>query len=285
MRRPIVAGQFYEADSQKLNKQIETAFENGPGSLPISKREKNVLAAIVPHAGYQFSAKCAAWAYKEIGESKFPDLYILLGVNHSGLSDKALISTQDWDTPLGTIKTDKDVANKLCSDMIKIDNESHLNEHSIEVQLPFLQFVSRGYLDSLKILPIIINTQNYSKIQKIAESIAKIQKKFSIITSSDFTHFGVNYGFTPFRFNIKEEVTNLDKKAIELILQLKTKSLLEYIGKTEATICGIAPIALTLEILKKLNSKKGELLCYYNSGDITKDYSNFVGYASIVFER
>lgn len=285
MRQPIVAGQFYESDFTKLNKQIQDAFESGPGSLPLEKRNKNILAAIIPHAGYPFSAKCASWAFKEIAESKFPEVFILLGVNHSGTSDKALISLQDWNTPFGLIKVDKDAASRLISNFIEVDETSHQNEHSIEVQLPFLQFISKNNLDRLKILPIILSSLNISLIKKLAEKIFSLKKPMIIIASSDFIHYGVSYGYMPFKFNIKQEVANLEKQFYTLICNLETEKFISLAEKTRATICGAAPIAVLLELVKKFKIDHGRLLCNYNSGNITHDYSNFVGYASFIFGK
>ncbi len=285
MRQPIVAGQFYEGDFHKLDKQIQNAFESGPGSLPLEKRNKDVIAAIVPHAGYQFSAKCASWAYKEVGESKFPEVFIIIGVNHSGSSNKALISMQDWNTPFGSIKVDKDACRRLISDFIKEDETAHSQEHSIEVQLPFLQLISKNNLDRLKIVPIILNSLDFDLIKKIAEKIFALKKPMIIIASSDFIHYGVNYGYMPFRFNIKQEVANLEKQFFNLISELKTEKFISLVEKTGATICGAAPIAVLLELVKKFNIDHGRLLCSYNSGDVINDYSNFVDYASFVFGK
>jgi len=283
MRQPIVAGQFYESEFTKLNKQIENAFENGPGSLPLEKRDKNILASIVPHAGYPYSAKCAAWAYKEIAESKFPEVFIILGVAHSGV-DNVVISSQDWSTPFGTIKVDKDACRRLECDFIKVDESSHEQEHSIEVQLPFLQFISKNNLDRLKILPILINSLDINLIKKVADKIYSLKKPFIILASSDFIHYGYNYGYKPFKFNIQEEVKNLEEQFYSLISELETEKFIELIEKTRATICGASAIAVLLELAKKFQIK-GRLLCNYSSSDINSDNENFVDYASFIFKK
>ena len=282
-RQPIVDGQFYESNPDKLNNQIESCFKNsfGPGSLPSKTRNKKIIGVICPHAGYSFSGPCQAFSYKEIGESKIPELYILFGLSHSGFN--SCISTEDWQTPLGIVKTDKDFGQKL-SDIsgLPIDEVAHQNEHSIEVQLPFLQFVNKT--NNFKILPIIIGYD--TNIEEVAQNIKKIldqtKKTYILIASSDFTHYGINYGFMPFSDNIKENMYKLDKEAIEHIKKLNSDKFLDYIEKTQATICGKYPIAALIETSRLLGAKKAELLKYYTSGDIVKDYRNAVGYASIV---
>jgi len=286
VRKPIVAGQFYPADFGELNAQIEDSFNSkfGPGALPIKKRTKNIRGIIAPHAGYIYSGPGAAWAYKEIAESKIADIYIILGLSHSGFG--TCLSLDDWETPFGIIKTDKEFGNKLIKQGIKQDEAAHQQEHSIEVQLPFLQFANKEYLKELKIMPIIASPDKaYDEIAKIiAETVNESRRKACIITSSDFTHFGFNYAFFPFKTHIKENIYALDKGAIEQINTLNAYKFLDYTEQTGATICGKYPIAVALEASKLLGAKKSRLLHYYTSGDIIGDYGSVVGYASILIE-
>lgn len=281
-RKAIVAGMFYPSTEEELLNQIEDSFNSkfGPGSLPKTTKNKEILGIIAPHAGYQFSGPGAAWAYKEIAESKSPDIYILLGLSHSGFP--SCLSLEDWETPLGTVNTDKDFQRVLIANSgLKQNEEAHANEHSIEVQLPFLQFINK---EQTKIAPIIVS-ENYQEIAKaIAKTIEQTRKKAIIIASSDFTHYGINYGFFPFSSDIKENLQKLDKGAIEHIQNLNPKGFLDYINKTGATICGKIPIATAIETCKLLNAKKAKLLKYYTSGDIVNDYSSAVGYGSISIE-
>ncbi|MCK4522100.1 MAG: AmmeMemoRadiSam system protein B, partial [Nanoarchaeota archaeon] len=203
--------------------------------------------------------------------------------SHSGFSSG--ISIDDWETPIGIVKTDRNFGRKLSEiSNLPIDEDIHKQEHSIEVQLPFLQFASRDKLKELRILPIMISPDiNYKEIAlHIKKTIEAEKKRVVLIASSDFTHFGHNYGYVPFKDNIRESLYKLDKDAIELIKGLKTADFLKYTDKTQATICGKYPIAAMLETSKLLNAKKGFLLQYYTSGDIVNDYTNAVGYASVV---
>ncbi len=285
IRKPIVSGQFYESDFNRLDEQLNDSFvsKKGPGALPNKKRNKEILAAICPHAGFVFSGQCAAWAYKEIAESKFPDLFIILGPSHYG-SEGANATLQDFETPLGVVKTDTEFVNALVKKrVVKIDDEAHASEHSIEVQLPFLQFSNKDRLNDIRIVPITLGSNiDYKTFGlDIKELLIDSGKKAVIIASSDFTHYGPNYGYVPFSSEIQKRMYELDAGAINYIKRFDTDGFLNYCFETGATICGQTAIAALLNAVKAKNAK---LLQYYTSGDISGDYRNAVGYAAIVFE-
>ena len=285
IRKPIVSGSFYADNFNELSEQINDSFNSkfGPGSLPLSKRTKEIIGIIAPHAGYPYSGPGAAWAYKEIAESKFPDTYIMLGLSHSGYP--SCVSLEDWETPFGPIRTDTEFNKALMANSgLKQNEKAHAQEHSIEVQLPFLQFASKDHLNELKIAPIIVSEdQPYEDIAKaIVKTIKQTKSKVILIISSDFTHYGMNYGFFPFPAeDAKEKMYELDKGAIDEIRKLDANQFLSYIEKTGATICGRTPIAVGIAVCKLLGAKKAELLNYYTSGDITEDYSSAVGYGTL----
>lgn len=278
MRPMLVSGQFYESEFDRLEKQIKDCFSHkqGPGALPLKTRKGNIKGIISPHAGYSFSGPCAAWAYKKLAESKFTETFIILGPSHMGSTDIS-IATDDFETPFGIIKTDKEVCKTLLKNsFIKEDNDLHRLEHSIEVQLPFLQFVNKEFLHKIKIVPILVGSYDY----KLAEAITSLEKEFTIIASSDFTHYGKDYNYTPFVFSKKENMYQLDNEIIDLIKQLKTDEFLKF--TKNKTVCGKLPIATMMDIAKWYKTKP-KLLHYYTSGDILNDYTNAVGYASISF--
>jgi len=289
IRRPIVAGQFYPRGFDELEEEIKKSFLSkfGPGDLPIKKRDKNIFGIISPHAGYQFSGPCQAWSYKEIAESKFPETYIILGPNHTGLgSNFSTYLEADWETPFGVVKVDNSFGRLLLKKCKFLENEvmAHLHEHSIEVQLPFLQYVNRDSLKDLKFLPITISHYSLEECKKLAKAIVELNKDICIIASSDFTHYGSSYNYVPFTYNKKENLYKLDNEAIEFIKNLDSENFSKFIEKKKATICGVGPIIVAIEICKLLKAKKARLLHYYTSGDIVDDYSNAVGYASLVFK-
>lgn len=283
-RQPKAAGSFYSYDKNSLTRQIKECFLSrlGPGKLPGKGMGSEVIGAVAPHAGYLYSGPCAAHTYKHISDSKKPDVYILLGLSHAG--NKSSISLDDWQTPLGIAKTDRAFGEALISNTgIRQDESSHKDEHSIEVQLPFLQFIHKEAV----ILPLIAsNDMPYRVIASgIAKTINETGKKACIIASSDFTHFGRNYGFFPFRDNIRENLYRLDEGAIKHALRLDAEGFLGYIQKTGATICGMQPVAVMLEACRALGCSKAKLIKYYTSADVTRSYESSVGYASIIAEK
>lgn len=283
-RKPRFAGTFYESNFNELDKQIAGCFEHkmGPGALPVNKREATIKAVVAPHAGYPYSGPCAAWSYKAVGEAEFPDLYIIIGPNHHG--GGTFISGDAWETPLGSIRIDQEFARRLQEKTkLPVNEDVHDKEHSIEVQLPFLQFVSKDKMHELKFLPLMLDHD--VDLKKLAldlkEVIVEAKKKVVFIISSDFTHFGRRFGYIPFGSEVKKNIYALDEGAINLIKEHKPDELLAYADEKLATICGIAPIALLLYTLKK---GIVELEQYYTSADITDgDYKNSVSYASLVF--
>jgi AmmeMemoRadiSam system protein B len=254
----------------------------GPGELPINKRKGKIKAVIVPHAGYVYSGACAAWAYKEIAEAELPDVFLILGTGHS--TPLTCISKDDFETPFGIVKNDTKLAALLEKKGIKDYKTSHNEEHSIEVQLPFLQFACKQNMKDIKFVPIAIGQEDPEMIaDNIRDALKDYDGKVTIIISSDFTHYGTNYGYVPFVYNVKDELYNLDKKAIKFILDMDPEGFIKYCDDTGATICGRNAIAVMLMLLEN-KGLKASLLQYYTSGDIVGDYSNAVGYASIVIK-
>jgi len=278
-RGAFFAGQFYPAEKEELKKEIEKCFlsELGPESLPDKKNKKQISGVICPHAGYQFSGPAAAFSYKEIAESKKANTYVILGPSHSGLPSST--SYKNWETPLGISENDVEFCKNLEKFKINANEKTHSKEHSIEVQLPFLQFVH----PNAKIAPIIAgHDMNYKEIAlAITKTAKELKRKVIIICSSDFTHFGPAYRYTPFSENIKENMYDMDNDAIKAIKSMAPEKFIKHIQKKQATICGQMPIVVIMEALK---TKKAKMLKYYTSGDILGDYKNAVGYASIVFE-
>ena len=262
MRKPHYAGQFYPKNAEEIKAFISR--------LPKKKFDsKFVHGAIVPHAGYMYSGKAANYVYQAIKQGGEPDTFILLGPNHTGWGVSSA-ADQDWETPLGIAKADKQMIKQL---NIKIDNNAQLYEHSLEVQLPFLQY----YFKDSKIVPIIVS--NELAVKDIVEKLKKIKSKICIIASSDFTHHGPAYGYAPFAENVKENLYKQDKQAIKYIVSKDVNGFEDFLRQTGATICGQLPIRILLQIVKG----NGKLLDYYTSGDISGDYLNAVGYAAIIF--
>lgn len=279
MRLPILPGNFYESDFTKLNNQLEVAFEQGPGSTPVERRSNNVLAAIVPNLPYKKTAQFAAWAYKEIAETPQPFTYVVIGASNSQI-EKAVLSLQDFSTPFGSIMNDRNLANKLIDRNIIVDEDTHKKEHSIEIQLPFLQFSNKQQLNTLRILPVIISSLDEALIKNTAKKLAMVDNLI-YIASSNLFHYGPKYGFTPFRYNLKNEIEYLRNSLLDSAISIDPYRFLSLTNKTGLTF-GFAPIVLLLEILKIKNAKRGQLL----SNELVKEEeNNIVGIASIVYNK
>jgi len=285
MRKAVVAGQFYPEDKNELRKMIDGFFSN----LQVSSvADKPIRAGIAPHAGYVFSGKCAAYLYRMIKNQKF-DTFIILGTNHSGMGENVCFSISDFETPLGIVETDMGLVEDLLVQIKKLNvksgvsEEEHKYEHSIEVQLPFLQQSAKNF----KIVPVLLRDLSIKHVEslgRIFSSVIKQQeksgKKIFVLASSDFTHYGKGYRFLPFTDHVKENLYKLDGEAIDSILKLDVEG---FYGKSRTTtICGGNSVSVCVEIAKSLKLS-AEKLCYITSGDVSGKWDNVVGYASIGF--
>lgn len=274
MRAPAALG-FYPADKNELSDTIKKMLSKAKES------KGKILGAIVPHAGYVYSGQTAAYVYRNLQSF---DTIVILGPNHSGVGEDFALSLEDWETPLGEIKNDVDFGRKLLNNckMIKVDELAHMYEHSIEVQLPFLQSVMKDF----KIVPICISSRlaSLENCEILGESITRTatlnKKNILIIASSDMTHFGESYGFAPVSKDQVEWIKKTDKEVIDAILKFDAENAFKLATKT--TVCGYAPIITLLYALKG-KAKSAKLLNYSTSCDISKSTDMIVGYAAIAF--
>ncbi len=280
LRRPAVAGSFYAGDSKSLNIQIENCFLHriGPGKIPLvnTKKENNIIGLISPHAGYMYSGPVAANGFYQIALDGKPDTIIILGPNHRGFGrDISIMTEGSWKTPLGELEIDTEIAEKILnnSKIIKSDYKAHQNEHSIEVQLPFIQYI---FDKSIKFIPICMTRQDIITDIEIARSISSsvVDRNVLIIASSDFTHY-----------EPQEYTENIDKQAINAILEFNPKKLYDMIYNQNLTMCGPGPITVMLIVCETLGAKNAELLKYATSGDVSGMFDQVVGYASIIIRK
>ena len=287
MRKPAVAGMFYQKGEVSLQRQIKECFEGerGPGAVPPTvqkqKRSDTPKAVIAPHAGYPYSGQCAAWSYKAIGDAPKADVYIIIAPSHK--APRSGLTQQTFETPLGMVRTDQDLARRLTAKgTIKEDDDLHVEEHAVEVQLPFLQFVHSDVKEQLKILPILVS--NDIDLQQLSidlkEVLVDTGKNAVFVVSTDFTHYGRRFNYVPFSSNVQENIGRLDKGAFDLIRKGDADGFLSYVEKNLATICGADAVAL---LLKTLKFSKAHLEQYYTSAAVTGDERNSVSYASMVF--
>lgn len=275
IRTPAVAGMFYPKEKDELKTVIRDCFLHsfGPGKVPPTANDENILGVICPHAGYMYSGPVATNSFYSISSQK-PELVIIVGPNHWGIGcGVAAMKEGQWQTPLGNVEVDTESAiqiNKITK-VIELDFFSHTRDHSLEVQVPILQEV---YSHKFKILPIILINQDYRTAKEVGSAIAKIAntKKTMIVGSSDFTHYEEN-----------SYAHKQDTALIEPILDLDVEGFYRILQENQVSACGYGAIASTMVACKELGAKKGKLLKYATSGDVIGDKSSVVGYASIVF--
>jgi len=280
IRRPNVAGQFYEADAEALRAQIKNCFLHsiGPQKLPevnLHSHPRNIIGMICPHAGYMYSGPVAASAYFELALDGKPDTVVLLGPNHTGYgSALSLMSEGIWQTPLGKVEIDSKMANDILHEtsIIDVDELAHRYEHSLEVQLPFLQFI---FGNTFKIVPICFLMQDYDSAVEVGRALEEVLDTTNtvVIASSDMTHY-----------EPAKKAAEKDQAALQAITDLDAKRFYETIETQNITACGYAPITALITYANGVCAK-AKLLNYHNSGDITGDQSSVVGYAAVNFKK
>ena len=186
MRVPAVSGAFYPSDPVILKNQLRECFTNGPGEPGKSSGKRSISAVVVPHAGYVYSGTCAAHSFKAIAEDGLPEAYIVIGPDHVGVPYDAVMSTEDYCTPLGPCPIHQSIAMRL-REFIPDDSNAHRREHSIEVELPFIQTID----PNPHIIPIIMGRQDMNTAQRVADAlkIACAGHDVVIIASSDLVHY------------------------------------------------------------------------------------------------
>jgi len=280
VRRPCQAGAFYEGTAESLKRQISGCFLDklGPGKLPEVPKNgpRRVIGLICPHAGYMFSGAVAAHAYYRLAADGKPDVVAILGPNHTGYgSGLAIVNEGFWRTPLGDVEVDGEVANQIVreSRIVDVDDSAHSFEHSIEVQLPFLQYL---YGSEFKIVPICFLMQDLSSAREVGQAAAKVlaEKNAAIIASSDMTHY-----------EPQESAKRKDSEALEAVEAMDEGRFYSTVETRRISTCGYGPIVALVTAAKILGAREAKLLCYKTSGDMIGDYSSVVGYAAVCFTK
>jgi len=280
LRRAVVASQFYEGTAEALRAQLSSCFLHklGPQKLPkvnTSTRPRSIVGLICPHAGYMYSGPVAASAFYELAQDGKPDTVILLGPNHTGYgSALALMREGTWQTPLGNIEIDTALADAILHEtrILDVNELAHRFEHSLEVQLPFLQFL---YGNSFKIVPICYLLQDYDSAVEIGRALVEALDATNsiVIASSDMTHY-----------EPAKTAAAKDQAALKQVTALNAKGFYDTVEAQNITACGYAPITSLITYAEGV-SAKAQLLSYHNSGDVTGDHSSVVGYAAVSFTK
>lgn len=276
VRESAVAGSWYPGTEQEIQNAISRYYEQ----VEQEQIEGDIKALIVPHAGWRFSGQVAASGFKQLEDRSY-DTVILMGPSHRALFAGASIpNATHYSTPLGLVLLSVK-AKMLLQEMDFLSHETaHNEEHCLEIELPFLQHT----LGDFKLIPIIIGPEtDYEQMVRIAHSIKGIMDDSTLLViSSDFTHYGPNYGYTPFIENIEQNIKVLDSTAIEAIKNKDSKGFSDFVSQLGVTICGRNPITILLSMIEGTNTQVKELM-YDTSGRQMDDFTNSVSYVSIVF--
>ena len=284
-RAPAVAGMFYPDNAKELRALIDQSFRNqrfGPGmtltssTAPSINNQHKIYGILSPHAGYIYSGAVAANGFYKISSAGFHNV-IMAGPNHYGIGSwVAAMKDGTWETPLGDVQVNSPMAEEIGkrSSTLNFDNYAHSRDHSLEVQLPFLQYIKQDF----KIVPIVLVSQNRDTALDLGNAISQTITEMSafdstlLLASSDFTHYEPN-----------SEAHRKDGELIKTILALDVNRFYTILERLNISACGYGAIATMMVAAKNLGATRGELLKYATSGDITGDISAVVGYSSIVF--
>jgi AmmeMemoRadiSam system protein B len=280
LRRAQVAGSFYSGTKAALTSEVESCFTHrlGPGKIPKLAQigERKLVALVCPHAGYMYSGPTAAKSYFELASDGRPNTIVIIGPNHTGEgSGVSMMPEGVWETPLGQVEVDEETATEISkgSDIIDLDDRAHLHEHSIEVQLPFLQYVLQT---RFKFVPICMMMQDLETSAEVGKAVGQALKGKDaiVIASSDMTHY-----------ESADSAKRKDRLAIDAILALDDAKLQETVESHRISMCGHGAVASAIAASKILNAKTARLLGYSTSGDITEDNSAVVGYLAASIEK
>jgi len=267
LRLPAVAGKFYPAHPRELSSLVGQFTDKKSAAEPV-----HVRACLVPHAGYVYSGVVAGAVFSHVF---LPKKILLLGVRHYPRGEAlAILSEGSWRTPLGDAAIDASLAQRLraaCPALCE-DAVAHSQEHSLEVQLPFLQELDPGF----SFVPVVLGTIRFDQLVSVGEGIARVlsesKEEILVVTSSDMNHY-------------EDDATTRrkDRKAIDHMLQFDAKGLYQVCRDEEISMCGLGPAVAMLTAMQRLGAKKAELVRYGTSGDVMGDRDAVVGYAGMTF--
>lgn len=272
IRPPAVAGTFYEGSADRLMRQVDTCFASNPE--PAGK--ERFIGAVIPHAGLMYSGHVAAAFY---ALAELPRRLIILCPNHTGAGHFAAINRDGaWRTPLGDLAIDTHLADALMTrtGLFAEDASAHAREHSLEVQLPFLQRLSRDRPDTAHtFVPICLGSRNYAHAEEIGGAIADVvrneREPIGILASSDLNHY-----------EDQRETLRKDQLAIDAMLARNPRELWRVVEEQGVSMCGFIPTTVMLIAANALGAAEARLVKHATSGDVNGDYSQVVGYASII---
>jgi len=269
VRAAVVSGQFYPAEPDVLKAKIHQ-YLDGASAVP----DPEVCALIVPHAGYDYSGKIAAEAYKLVEGRKLETVIIIAFLHRIFLQGVLVDDVPAYEMPLGRVPVDRKMAQQLqmAHPLFRDTLTGRLEEHSLEVQIPFLQETIRG----LKIVPVYIGDQHITNITLLAEALATIiaGRNVLVVATSDLSHF-----------HSYEAASRMDKALISMFEKGNAEALYDAYAKEEIEACGMGPVLTSILLARKLGWTGPRLIRYANSGDVTGDRRSVVGYAAMAYRK
>ncbi|MBW2076541.1 MAG: AmmeMemoRadiSam system protein B, partial [Deltaproteobacteria bacterium] len=266
IRQPAVANQFYPGDEQSLKREVSARMEE------VHKKEK-VLAIVSPHAGYVYSGNVAGAVFSV---AEIPQDTVVMGPNHHGIGVPYAVMTQGtWQMPGGEVPINERLAALMIGESryLEADTQAHVHEHSVEVQLPFIQHV----MPEASFVPVVLGRADYPICEEIGMAIARALKRYEkpvvLIASTDMTHY-----------ESQQSAKEKDQLAIDKISALDPAGLLDTVTGNNISMCGVIPTTITLIAAKEMGATKARLIQYATSGDVSGDYSYVVGYASFIIQ-
>jgi AmmeMemoRadiSam system protein B len=283
LRKADFAGSWYPASPEKCRREIEGYGERAKG---LSVKPEKAIGGIVPHAGWVYSGEVACHVLKSLGTCASPETVVVFGMHLGPTSDHVIMVEGEWETPLGNLKIDEAFSSELAKSFSFVQETpfAHGMDNTIEVQLPFV----KHYFPQSRILPVGVAARR--EALEIGERVAEVALdrgvEVLVIGSTDLTHYGPNYGFSPRGLGeqavqwVKE--TN-DKRMTDLMVRMDPSALLEE-ARASQNACCVGAVAAAVAAVKKLGGRNGELLTYRTSYDI-EPHTSFVGYAGVVYYR
>ncbi len=265
VKEPAVAGTFYPSDKKELKESVDT-FLSKPKKV---QRDDRLIAVISPHAGYRYSGQVAAYGYREIKDSNIKKVILIGASHHAGFKGASVYTKGKFKTPLGDVEINEKLAASLLSDNadVKFYPEAYEKEHSLEVQLPFLQTVLKDFT----IIPILIGSPTKQTFDYLISRLTDIcDEKTLIVASTDLSHY-----------HDYHKAIGMDSKIISAVERLSVIDAGQLLKNGESEMCGALPVIIAMEVAKRLGATHGVLFNYANSGDVTEEKDKVVGYASI----
>lgn len=273
IRKPAVAGSFYPQNQETLLASLQKLYA---GTQRIQKSYPKAL--IVPHAGIVYSGQTAAHSFAQVMGADYRRVIVLAPSHHAFFSGASIADVDAYETPLGLVKLSPIVSDLLDYNLFESHPTAHKSEHSIEVELPFLQMI----FEDFELVPILVGSGNsFENLKQIADVLRPyIDDQTLVVVSTDFTHYGQHYGSVPFTENVSENIEKTDEKAFDFITDKDSQGIFDYIESSDITIDGQSVLPLVAEIFPETDV---QLFDYTQSGDITGDYDLSVSYAAFGF--